>query len=180
MSDAPDSRREAWLVLRVQSGDLAALDALLAATQRWLHPFLVRLVADADVADDTLQEVLLRIHRKLCYLRDARAYRAWVYRLAAREAIRNARSQRRRHQREVDDELLGSAAGSELPQALEADEVALLRQKTELLTPNIRAVIVLHYFEGLSLREVADVLEIAIGTVKSRLAVGLTEMRREM
>ena len=180
MSKIADTRREAWLVLRVQSGDLPALDELLEVTLRWLHPFLVRLVADPDVVDDTLQEVLLRIYRKLRFLRDARAYRAWVYRLAAREAIRNARSERRRLQREVDDEFLDTVAESEPPKPLDGEVVALLREKTDMLTPNIRVVIVLHYFEGLSLRQVADVLEIAIGTAKSRLAAGLAEIRRGM
>ena len=89
-----NDRRQAWLALKAQSGDREALGALLEGCQEGLYR-CVESVVGPDAAGDVLQDVLIRICRKLHHLRDPMAFRAWSFRLAARAAIRHARRTRK-------------------------------------------------------------------------------------
>ena len=165
-------KREARLVLRAQLGDREALDELLRSTQGWLHAYLGRLVGSD--ADDALQDTLVLVARKLPQLSEPMHFRAWVYRIATREAQRGRRA---RNHFDIDD--------AELPPAEEAPEpdvelAALLRERIDQLPPNSRAVVALHYFEELTLREISDVLARPLGTIKSRLAYALGRLRDDM
>jgi len=180
MSATETTRRESHLVLRAQAGDLSALDALLATTQGWLHACLLRLLGDMHLANDVLQECFLLIYRKLRFLREPRAYRAWVYRLAARRAFQHLRRWQGRPDTPVAAdmlELVPAPPPADRPDPLVASAV---EEQILRLTPNIRTVIVLHYFAGMSIREVSGVLDIPDGTVKSRLAGGLAILRRQL
>lgn len=174
-----ERRREHWLVLRAQVGDRAALNDLLSATQGWLHAYLRRLLGDPHSADDLLQAVFLLVVRKLRFLSEPRAYRSWVYRVASREAFRALKKKR------TSFRAMGSQAGdAEVPDPTsisqtDAEPPAWLAPRIDQLGPNTRAVVVLHYYEGLSLREVADVLGLPEGTAKSRLASGLASLRSD-
>lgn len=163
------------LILRAQQGDREALDGLLRSIQAPLHRYLRTLAGDA-AADDALQEALFRIARKLQWLQEPQHFRAWAFRIASRETWRLLA----RHRAEVPlDEMMTEAFAAE-PEAWSRDEIEAARAAVAELSPASRAVIALHYFEELPLREVADVLEIQLGTVKSRLAYGLTCLRRAM
>lgn len=177
MTDPTASLRLARLVLRYQAGDISALNLLMIETQGWLHRYLCRLVHDVHVADDVLQEVFILIFRKLRFLDEPLAYRSWVYRIATRQAFRQLRIDKEHGHRVASDEFLAAEA---VPEAIDpADPFLqnLLAEKIHRLSPNIQAVIVLHYMEGLSIRQIAEVLDLASGTVKSRLAYGLAQMR---
>ena len=171
------TRRETWLVLRAQSGDVSAWDALLLATQGWLNAYLHRLVRDRHLADDVMQEVFLRIFRKLKYLHEPRAYRAWVYRTATREAMRQIRKKKPCPELSVEDAHAATYRASGTVETMDEDLRTRLAEEIEHMPPNTRAVLVLHYFEGLSIRQLADVLGIKTGTAKSRLAYGLARLR---
>jgi RNA polymerase sigma-70 factor (ECF subfamily) len=164
------------LVLRAQQGDREALDGVLRQVQGPLFRFIRSLVVDTSAADDVLQEALLRIARKLRWLEEPRHFRAWAFRVAAREAYRYFA--RRRVDISLDDAAVEMLATE--PEVWTRDEVERARAAVTELSPASRAVIVLHYFEELPLREVADVLEIQPGTVKSRLAYGLACLRRSL
>jgi RNA polymerase sigma-70 factor (ECF subfamily) len=135
-----------------------------------------RLIGDSH-ADDVVQEVLIAIARKVTWLAEPRFFRAWAYRIASRAAFDQLRRERRRGRHDSDDVVLdalptpGPPPSQELPRAL---------LDGDLLSPASRAVIVLHFQEGLTLPEVAAVLEIPLGTAKSRLAYGLSSLRRHM
>lgn len=169
---------ESRLVLRVQLGDRAALDDLLRRTQTWLHRYLMRLLRDRHAADEALQETFLRIFRSLAYLREPRAYRAWAYRIASREAFAHLRreSKRLRAQEAATERLLDADTAA----ALDPELVVRLEAHVGNLPPNTRAVVVLHYLEQMTIRQVAEVLGIASGTAKSRLAYGLTKLRETL
>ncbi len=177
MTDATANLRLGRLVLRYQAGDITALNLLLSETQGWLHRYLSRLLHDVHAADDVLQEVFLLIFRKLRFLDEPLAYRFWVYRIATRQAFRQMRIEREHRSRATSDELLAAEAA---PEALDPADPCLqnlLTEKIQRLSPNIQVVIVLHYMEGMSIRQIAEVLDLASGTVKSRLAYGLAQMR---
>lgn len=160
------------LVLRAQQGDRAALDGLLQSVQRPLFGYIARLLARSGVgAEDVLQETLLRIVRNLEWLKEARYFRTWAFRIASREAFRAlGRSRNAPPLEELDEQLPA-------PPPLSRDEVRELAGFVARLSAASQAVVVLHYYEELPLDEVADVLEIPLGTVKSRLAYGLKQLR---
>jgi RNA polymerase sigma-70 factor (ECF subfamily) len=169
--------RQAWipLILLAQTGDRAAFAQLLREIQEPLYGYLVRLVANEHLAEDILQEVFVLIWRKLAWLREPELFRPWAWRIASREAFRRLRKERSwtRHLREpLAEEPAGAPPVSAPPEWLHN-----LSGELAELSPASRAVLVLHYLQGMTLREVADVLELSIGTVKSRLAFGLAQLR---
>lgn len=171
--------REAWQVLRAQGGDREAFDALLAAVQAPLYGFVAAVTGDRALAEDVLQEVFVRIWTGLKWLRDPKLFRAWAYRIAAREAVRHARRERRRDALHDDGAALDDVAAPEM----EPPDPWLLERLPRLmdgLSPASRAVLTLHYLHELSLGETAAVLGIPPGTVRSRLAYGLASLRKAL
>ena len=163
------------LVLRAQEGDRDALDRLLRLCQAPLHRYISGLLADADAADDVLQESLFRIARKVRWLSDPSLFRAWAFRVASREAHRYMK--RRRNLYTLDD--LAEEPATE-PDGLTSMEIDALRDAVMTISPGSRSVVCLHYFEEMPLAEIAEVLEIPAGTVKSRLWYGLRQLRQRM
>lgn len=170
------AKQETLLVLKAQSGDRQALECLLAAIAPSVRAYL-RSIAPAH-ADDLLQEVLCIVFRKLGYLRDPEVLRPWTFRIASREAFRLLRRERR----------LGVAEDPAILELLPAEpdprhdrELALRAAGLlEAVPPGARAALVLHYLHELSFVEVASILEVPIGTVKSRINYGLGLLRRGM
>jgi RNA polymerase sigma-70 factor (ECF subfamily) len=164
------------LVLRAQAGDLRAFEKLLTAIEAPLRGYVGRLMGGSASVDDVLQESFLRIWRGLGWLREPELFRPWAYRIATREAQRIMGRERRR------GALRADAADLESLQADFADPAARLQAERLLaqVSPLARTVLVAHYFEGLSLDEVAAVTGAPLGTVKSRLASGLSQLRALM
>ena len=167
----------AVLVSRSQLGDLHALDALLASIQAPLFRHVCAVLGDGDAAEDVLQETLLAISRKIGVLRDPKWFRAWAFRIATREAVRQARRARRQPQG-IDADELATFASEEPEFRFDPELLAALPHALEELSPASRLVLRMHYFEELSYVEVAEALEISVGTVKSRLAYGLAALRK--
>jgi RNA polymerase sigma-70 factor (ECF subfamily) len=162
------------LILRAQQGEREALDELLRQSQEPLYRYIAGVVGSVATAEDVLQETFLRIARKLRWLSEPAYFRAWSFRIASREAFRALRARR-------PDVSLEDVDESRLPvdaPALSGVEVDELRETVTALSPASRAVIQLHYFAQLPLDEVALALDLPLGTVKSRLAYGLEQLRR--
>ena len=169
-------RADALLVLRCQLGERQAFDALI---QRWsapLHRYALKLGNDSDLAHDLTQEVWLRVLQNLSRLRDVSRFRPWLFGIAHRVFMDRLRS---RYATPVDAgydiEQVPAGDGREgedLEQALALGLVSLPLVEREVLT--------LFYLEGLPLAEIASVLEIPIGTVKSRLFRARTLLRNRL
>lgn len=174
-----DFRAPLPVILLAQAGDRRALDELFQGVQRPLYEYLARLIGDAHAAEDALQEVFVLVWRKLPWLRDPRLFRPWIYRIASREGFRRLRRER------WWSRLLGPAAveqavaGSELESPC-PDLLAEVAEHLPAISPASRAVLVLHYLQGLTLDEIAVSLDIPTGTVKSRLAYGLAALRKKL
>jgi RNA polymerase sigma-70 factor (ECF subfamily) len=178
MAGKTASEQESWWVLQAQSGSREALDELFKSVQEPLFRYIVTVVNDRHLAEDVLQEVFIRIYRKLRWLREPHAFRAWSYRIATREAFRYLKRERLWTDQVRDEGVL-----NDMPIAEPVYSPELIRQLPELvgdLSPASRAVIVLYYLHELSLVETAAVLDIPVGTVKSRLAYGLESLRRRL
>jgi len=168
------STQEAQWVLRAQCDDRDALELLLRSVQPALDRYVRGLVGPVD-ADDVLQDVLILVCRKLRWLHAPELFRPWVFRVASRAAFRHLKRRRRwleRSESEYDLDALPAA------DRRFSDELILQLLTSEVLSPGSRAVLVLHFQEGMTLAEVAGVLEIPLGTVKSRLAFGLSALRK--
>jgi RNA polymerase sigma factor (sigma-70 family) len=153
-----DERELAATVTAAQSGDTMAMDALVDE----LMPYVGRICGGIALerAEDAAQETLIAVLRALPRLREPAAVRGWVRRIAVREAVRVARDARRRPVAEHSDDV---------PAPGDPALVVEVRDQLERMDPAQRAVLVLRDLEGLSEAEVAELLDVAPGTVKSRL-----------
>ena len=153
-----DERELATTVKAAQSGDTVAMDALVDE----LMPYVGRICTGIALerGDDATQETLIAVLRGLPKLREPAAVRGWVRRIAAREAVRVARDARRRPLAEPSEDV---------PAPGDPSLVVEVRDQLARMDPAQRAVLVLRDLEGLGEAEVAELLDVAPGTVKSRL-----------
>jgi RNA polymerase sigma-70 factor (ECF subfamily) len=172
-----DATQETRWVLLAQAGDRAALDGLLRAVQEPLFRYLAGLVGNQTLAEDILQEVFLRLCRKLGTLREPELFRPWAYRVATREAFKHLQRERRWVEQVRDEAVLGAVPA---PALADAAFVSELTNLVADVPPASRAVLLLHYGQGLTLSEAAVVLGVPPGTVKSRFAYGLAHLRRRL
>jgi RNA polymerase sigma-70 factor (ECF subfamily) len=121
-----------------------------------------------------VQETLITVIRKITWLSEPRLFRPWTFRIASRQAFRHLRKERKYGPHDHDEMLLEALPATDWVPPEEALGKLL---ENDLLSAASRAVLVLHFQEGMTLAEVAAVLEIPIGTAKSRLAYGLKVLR---
>ncbi len=162
------------LVERAQGGDRDAYEALARASARRLFLTAYRIVRDTDAAEDAVQLTLVAIWRELPSLRDPDRFEAWTYRLVVRFCLLETRRARRAGVREI-------SIDETEPTRSDAFAASDLRDQLDRalgeLSPEHRAVVVLHHYAGLPLGEVADVLGVPYGTVGSRLHHATRAMR---
>ncbi len=164
--------KDIQLIIRAQAGDREALEQLLSAISPLLQRYLSRI--SAARADDVLQETLFRIWRGLGWLRDPALFRPWAYRIATREAFRHMRRELRHEERKGPAEELEQLEVCFSDPATRLDIERILHR----VSPLPRAVLAAHYLEGLTLEETAAATDAPLGTVKSRLASGLSQARK--
>ena len=179
MNEAPlPTRSLPALAARAQLGDRGALEELLRRLQAPLRDHIRGLVRDDDLAADVLQDALVILCRRLGTLRQTEWVRAWAYRVATRAALRAVRRSRRNHAELLDD-VSALPNPAEDPSEIESEDLlAELPTRIAGLPPAAQVVIRLHYLQSLTHQEIAEALEIPIGTVKSRLAYGLMWLRK--
>jgi RNA polymerase sigma-70 factor (ECF subfamily) len=163
------------LVLLAQTGDRDALEQLLRDTHAPLRRYITRL-AGTDLADDILQETSLQIFRKLPFLREPAVFRPWTLRIASRIAFSHLKRARRWQPLDAAPLELLTPPDSHLGEFSDDAFLALL----DHVSPASRAVLLLHYQHDLSLEESAAILQIPIGTAKSRLHYGVATLRKHL
>ena len=171
-----DRLHEARLVVLAQAGDRSALEELLKALQSNLFGYIRHLVGP-DGAEDVLQDVFIEIYRHLRALDEPLYFRAWVYRISTRGSFRFLRKRKLWQERHEEDVEMDELPAGSFDSTTVSDELA---GWMGTVTPASRAVLLLHYKEDLSLQEVAAILQLSAGTVKSRLAYGLKTLRNAM
>ena len=162
------------LVERARRGDHDAFAELARAAVVRLDQAARLILRDPELARDAVQEGLIRAWRDLPKLRDPDRFDAWLHRLTVNSCIDQTR-RRRRRPIEVELTVIHAPSMSDDSGAL-ADR-DLVDGVLQRLDERERAIVVLHYFVGMPLTEVAATLGIPIGTVKSRLHRALSEMR---
>lgn len=164
MSPRPDQPvLDELLVLQCQTGDLQALDELVQRWQPRLWRHAVRLCGSNEIAWDLSQEAWLAIVRGIRRLSDPTMFRAWAYRIVANKCADWLRRRQRERLETTDREAEDSSTSA--PDSPQQDLQSALRD----LPADRREILVLRYIDELSTAEIAVVLDIPEGTVKSRL-----------
>jgi RNA polymerase sigma-70 factor (ECF subfamily) len=167
------------LVIQAQHGDVEAFRALVTGAIDRLRGVAYRILGDGDRADDATQQALIAAWDHLGSLRDPDRFDAWTYRLVVHAAYREAR--RARSWRDVVTRL--STSVSRDPWVDPPDEILDHEELAEafaLLSPEHRAVLALRYYADLPLARIAEILEIPVGTVGSRLHHALLHLRTSL
>ncbi len=157
------------LVLRCQGGDAAALEMLARTWQAQVLRHAFRYTGGRDAAAEVAQEAWLAIVRGLGRLNDPATFRGWAYRIVAnksRDWIRR-RQARRKLADQVEHEPASAGGGQDAGDREAA--IGQLRATLETLPDERRALLSMHYLEGMGIHQIAVALQVPAGTVKSRL-----------
>jgi RNA polymerase sigma-70 factor, ECF subfamily len=164
------------IVRQAQQGSHDAFRLVVESSIDRLHAVASLIARDPTIAQDAVQEALVRAWRDLPKLREPKSVSSWLAQLTVRATYDQLRRQRRVRQLKplVEDSAVG---GDESGRSVDR---ILLAWAYDRLPPEQRAVVVLHYHLGLSLDEAATTLGIPRGTARSRLHAALQSMRRWM
>ena len=158
--------RENELIPRAQMGDRGAYADLVCEHQRGVINVVYRMCGDAQLAEDAAQEAFSRAWNRLPGYRPAAPFRSWLYRIAINAALDSLRRQKFEMAFDMEQFENGDTPESLLAQKETAEQV---RRAVLSLPVASRSVLVLREYEGLSYREIAEALDIPVGTVMSRL-----------
>jgi RNA polymerase sigma-70 factor (ECF subfamily) len=180
------------LVLGLRHGRDEAYEELIRRYQQPVYSLVYRLVEDPSDASDIVQEVFLKIFRSINRFRGESSLKTWIYRIAVNEAHNHRRWFCRHRRREIGMENEDSSGthsiGNTLPDpgrspfeiALEGETMALFETALAGIRPVFREAVVLRDVEDLSYEEIAEILQVSLGTVKSRILRGREALRQEL
>ena len=181
------------ILARLQAGQMDLFGELVRRYERELFGYLRRYLGRDDLAADVFQNTFLAVFRKIHHYQPGRAARPWLYTIATNQAIDATRRRSRRVDARADAILPGGAGGDEeggrplleilrdpdpgpVAQAELAELRGLVREAVDQLPDLLRQVILLAYFQGLRYQEIAEALDIPLGTVKSRLHAAVAKL----
>ncbi|HZZ81669.1 MAG TPA: sigma-70 family RNA polymerase sigma factor [Gemmataceae bacterium] len=179
------------LLAFIRQGTREAFGALVRRYEGALYGYLRRYLGDSDLADDVFQNTFLQVYTKLHQFEAGRPVRPWLYAIATNQAIDALRRQNRHQalQLYAETEEMGEAEGPQLLGLLETRELGpidhlqgeerkqLIRSSVDRLPDFLKQVVLLAYYQGLKYKDVADILGIPVGTVKSRLHTALSRLQ---
>jgi RNA polymerase sigma-70 factor (ECF subfamily) len=170
------------LLAAYRRGDRSSFAKLVERYHRELFHFLVRFLGDRAAAEDIFQETFLQVHQSADQFDPERRFRPWLFTIAANKARDLMRSQARRPTNPLQASINGSdedsgqfidlmSAASQLPgEPMERAELQQQVQKTVLNMPDhLREILLLSYFHQFPYKQISEILNIPLGTVKSRL-----------
>jgi RNA polymerase sigma-70 factor (ECF subfamily) len=172
---------DAGLILQLQTGDLEALGMLYDRHKQLVFRTALGITGDTDAAADLLQDVFLRLYRFIRRFDSQRPIEPWLYRMTANLAYTWVR--RHRWLRPLEDVMewfAGDRRGSPAYMAELDEENQTVQQAISTLPIAQRIVVVLYYIDDLSLQEIAEILEVPEGTVKSRLHYGRQALKNRL
>jgi RNA polymerase sigma-70 factor, ECF subfamily len=173
--------KDSWLALRCQLGETEAFRELVAEMERPLMYFASKVLGSERDAPDVVQDVWLQAFAKVGQLRELGAIRPWLYRLTRAIAVSRIRSDVARERREAtvtEEELPVGDDGTDA--RLLQEDAATLHRSLDVLSLEHREVLTLHFLEELSLEEIAGIVSVPVGTVKSRLFHAKRRLRQAL
>jgi RNA polymerase sigma-70 factor (ECF subfamily) len=170
------------LIIEIQGGSLDALGVIYDRHRRLVYRTALAICNDPEAAADLLQDVFLRLHRFADRVDPDRPLEPWLYRVTANQSYTWVkRHQRWTHPLEEIAEWLSTGVKNS-PQYIteQGDESRMIQAAIAKLSLSQRVVVVMYYINDLSLHEIAEVLEIPEGTVKSRLHYGRNALKHHL
>ena len=186
---------EQLLVRYRTADDRLAFEELVHRYEQELYSFLWRYLGDGALAEDVFQAAFLQVHLKCRQFEEHRKFRPWLYAIATNQAIDTQRRDKRHRMLSIDrwpgtgsaTEDEGGLSGllqtmeSSPPTRFAAGELRdQVREAVSRLPDTLRGVVALVYYQGLKYREAAEVLDIPVGTVKSRLHAAIHRLHENM
>ncbi len=186
------SEEDARIVRGLRAGIEQAYEELIERYEQQLYGMMFRLLGNQTDAADVVQEVFLKVFRTINSFREQSSLRTWIYRIAVNEA-HNHRRWFARHCRceiSMEEERDGSVQSrleftadpgrSPYDQTLDNENRSLIERALARINPVFRTAVVLRDIQNLSYEEIAEILQISLGTVKSRILRGREALRREI
>jgi RNA polymerase sigma-70 factor (ECF subfamily) len=179
---ASEARSDEQLMADYRVGDRKSFTELVSRYERELYHFLVRFLGDRAAAEDVFQETFLQVHQSADQFDAQRRFRPWLFTIAANKARDLIRSHARRPTNPLQASInpgdsesgeyidLMQSVDSMPDQPLEQRELQEAVQKTVMSMPDhLREILLLSYFHQFPYKQISDILDIPLGTVKSRL-----------
>jgi RNA polymerase sigma-70 factor (ECF subfamily) len=160
---------EAQLILRAQNGERNAFSELVRIHARGVFNVVFHMCGDALIADDAAQETFIRAWQNLRSYRPQTSLRNWLYRIAFNAGMDMLRKEKRILPNDIDEMDLRDERSGPEAQVSQQERTTLVQKAVLSLPDASRAVLVLREYEGMSYSEIADALDIPLGTVMSRL-----------
>lgn len=185
------SEEDARILRGLRAGIEGAYEELISRYEQPIYGLVYRLVGNESDARDVVQEVFLKVFRGVNAFRERCSLRTWIYRIAVNEAHNYRRWWIRHCRREVSmpNDSTGSDVSIECTpdpgrspydQVVDSETRGLVERALARINPIFRTAVVLRDIQNLTYEEVADILQVSLGTVKSRIVRGREALRREL
>lgn len=173
---------DSQLIINLQSGNLEALGVLYDRHRGLVFRTAIAITGDSEAAADLLQDVFLRLHRFAGHIDPLRPLEPWLYRMTTNLSYTWVKRRQRwlRPLEDVADWLAGTRKDTPAYQAERDDAWRQVQQAVLALPLSHRGVVVLFYVNDLSLQEISEILDIPVGTVKSRLHYGRQALKQSL
>jgi RNA polymerase sigma-70 factor (ECF subfamily) len=185
-----DDRTDEELLVAYREGDRSAFVKLLERYRAEVLNFLTRFLGNRAAAEDVFQDTFLQIHLSANTFDAARTFKPWLFTIAANKARDHHRRRKRRAAASLSAPLGNSDDGAEFVDLLQGDDempdapiereeqAALVKRVVDDLPGHYREILLLSYFQRMSYQQIAETLEVPLGTVKSRLHSAVASFER--
>lgn len=173
---------DAQLVEEFRGGNMDAFNTLVERWQQRIHRFAYRYFSSHDDAMEITQKTFIKVYKKVNTLEDAEKFSSWIYRIANNlclDEVKRAGRKRSAPMEAIAKQPVAKSIVENPDRPIQQQELgAILQQALNRLPPEQRIVVIMKEYEGLKFREIADILDEAENTVKSRMYYGLTSLRK--
>lgn len=180
---------ETLLLRYQQTGERLLFEQLMRRYEREIYAYLRRYIGQPEMAEDAYQRTFLQVHLKCDQFETGRRFRPWLYAIATNQAIDVQRRNRRHRMASLDASVVREESGSwsetlvcdtpsPVAETVRMEQAERVRGEVDQLSPSLRQVVELVYYQGLKYREAADALGIPVGTVKSRLHAAIGRLQQ--
>jgi RNA polymerase sigma-70 factor, ECF subfamily len=164
-----EAANETELIFRAKNGEQSAFSELVCIHAQGVRNVIYRMYGNTQIAEDAAQETFIQAWLHLPSYRPQTSLRNWLYRIAVNAATDMLRKEKRILPNALEDLSLSDPQPGPEAIAFQEERTALIQKAVLSLPDACRAVLVLREYEGLSYQEIADALDIPVGTVMSRL-----------
>jgi RNA polymerase sigma-70 factor (ECF subfamily) len=181
MRSADEDGDDRALIEGFLGGDEKAFEALVDKHYERIDRLALRILGDGMVAEEIAQETFVRVYRGLSRFRGDASFHSWLYRITLNLCLTHLRHRTRRVVSPDVSAALAASQGTDPAARVEAEQRrVLVRHAVDALPPHYRIVVVLNSVEGLPYQEIAALLGVPLGTVKSRINVAKRLLREKL